>query len=372
MHLGDLMLATPVLTTLRKNFPSAKISMLADKKLADLVQFNKNIDECILIDKKGTDNNFFNFVKFIFKLREKNFDLVINLHRNERASAIAAFSGAKKIVGYSKPLFSIFFTKVLPNPSIARHIKNFFSTKYVPGTQHQVKSHFDVLQNAVGIEKIFDNGLEMWIDNSAKKSAEKTFLENFSADTKVIAFNIGASWITKRWIDDYFAKCADILISRGYGVAFLGGTMDEKIVAECISKMQEKNSPLLKIFTGKFSLAELAGFLDKCVLMLTTDSGPMHVGVARNIPIVTMFGASPVPGFYPYDAKDILIKSPEPCHPCGKHICPREGEENLACMKKIPIEVVMKYVDELLKNFGQPAEKIKKIYGEYKCKVVEV
>ena len=179
MHLGDLMLATPVLTTLRKNFPSAKISMLADKKLADLVQFNKNIDECILIDKKGTDNNFFNFVKFIFKLREKNFDLVINLHRNERASAIAAFSGAKKIVGYSKPLFSIFFTKVLPNPSIARHIKNFFSTKYVPGTQHQVKSHFDVLQNAVGIEKIFDNGLEMWIDNSAKKSAEKTFLENF-------------------------------------------------------------------------------------------------------------------------------------------------------------------------------------------------
>lgn len=366
------MLVTPSLRTLRKNFPAAKISLLADKKLADLVRLNENLDECIFLDKKGADNNFFSFVKFISKLREKNFDLVINLHRNERASALAAFSGAKKIVGYSKPLFSLMFDEVLPNPSVARHINYMYWTKYVPGTKHQVLSHFDVLQKAVGVEKIFDNGLEMWIDDAAKKSAEKVFAENFPTDTKVIALNIGASWLTKRWIDEYFAKCADILISRGYGVAFLGGTMDEKIVAECISKMQEKNSPLLKIFTGKFSLAELAGFIDKCVLMLTTDSGPMHVGVARNIPIVTMFGASPVPGFYPYDAKDILIKSPVPCHPCGKHTCPKRGEENFACMKKIPVEIVMKYVDELLENFGQPAEKIPRVYGNYKCRVIEV
>ena len=367
MHLGDLMLITPALRTLRKNFPDAKISLLVDKKLGDLVRLNENIDECILIDKKGADDKFFNFVKFIFKIREKNFDLVINLHRNERASAIAAFSGAKKIVGYSKPLFSIFFTKVLPNPSIAQ-----LKPKYIPGSQHQVKSHFDVLKNAVGIEKIFDNGLEMRIDENSKKSAEKIFRENFPDDTKVIAFNIGASWITKRWLDDYFAECADILISRGYGIAFLGGKMDEEIVKKCVEKMREKNSTLLKIFTGKFSLAELAGFLDKCVLMLTTDSGPMHIGVARNIPIVTMFGASPVPGFFPYDAKDFLIKSPVPCHPCGNHFCPKIGEENLSCMKKIPVEVVMKYVDELLKNFGQPAEKIPRVFGNYQCKVVEI
>lgn len=367
MHLGDLMLVTPALRTLRENFPNAEISLLADKKLADLVRLNKNIDECILLDKKGDDDSFFSSAKFILNLRKKNFDLVINLHRNERASALAAFSGAKKIVGYSKPIFSLMFDKVLPNPSIAQ-----LKPEYIPGSQHQVKSHFDVLQKAVGIEKIFDNGLEMWIDDTAKKSADKVFAENFSPNTKVVAFNIGASWLTKRWIDSYFAECADILISRGYGVAFLGGNMDEKIVSACVDKMQKKNSPLLKIFTGKFSLAELAGFLDKCVLMLTTDSGPMHIGVARNIPIVTMFGASPVPGFFPYDAKDILIKSPEKCHPCGQHICPRKNEENLACMKNISVEVVMKYVDELLNNYGEPAEKIPRIYGKYKCRVIEI
>ncbi len=357
MHLGDLMLVTPVLRTLRKNFPAAHIALLADKKLADLVKLNRHIDECILIDKKGVDDKIFNFAKFIFKIRAKNFDLVINLHRNERASAIAAFSGAKKIVGYSKPFFSLFFTKVLPN---------------LKAVKHQIHSHFDVLREAVGVEEIDDGGLEMWIDDAAKTSAEKIFQKNFSADTKVIAFNIGASWLTKRWLDEYFAECADNLIGRGYGVAFLGGTMDREIVAACVEKMREKNNPLLKIFTGDLSLAELAGFLDKCVLFLTTDSGPMHVGVARNIPIVTMFGASPVPGFYPYDAKDILIKTPEPCHPCGKHICPKSGAENLACMKKIPVAVVMKYVDELLASYGQPAEKIPRVGGQYKCRVIEL
>ena len=357
MHIGDLMLVTPVLRTLRTNYPNAHIALLADKKLADLVQLNKNIDECILIDKKGDDDKFFNFVKFIFKIREKNFDLVINLHRNERASALAAFSGAKKIVGYSKPGFSFFFTKVMPN---------------LKAVKHQIHSHFDVLREAVGIEKFDDGGLEMWISDEKKSEADKIFKNNFPTDTKVIAFNIGASWLTKRWIDDYFAECADILLERGFGVAFLGGPTDKEIVAECVKKIRRKDSERLKIFTGELSLAVLAGFLDNCVLFLTTDSGPMHVGVARNIPIVTMFGSSPVPGFYPYDAKDILIKTPEPCHPCGKHICPKVGEENLACMKNIPVDVVMKYVDEILKKYGEPAEKIPRVYGEYKCKVVEL
>lgn len=371
MHLGDLMLVTPVLRTLRTNYPTAKISLLVDKKLADLVQYNKHIDECILIDKKGVDDHLISFVKFIFKIRAKNFDLVINLHRNERASALAAFSGANKIVGYSKPGFSLFFDKVMPNPSIAHHLKSGFKTRYVPGSQHQVKSHFDVLREALDITQIDDGGLEMWIPKEVEEDTTKIFNDNFKPNDKVIAFNIGASWLTKRWLDSYFAECADRLIDDGYAIAFLGGPMDIEIVNSCISKMKHRDSNKVKVFTGKLSLAQVAGILDNCVLFLTTDSGPMHIGVARNIPIVTMFGASPVPGFYPYDAKDILIKAPEPCHPCGQHQCPRDGEDNLACMKKIPVDIVMKYIYELLNKYGQKARDIERIYGKYKCRVVE-
>ena len=177
--------------------------------------------------------------------------------------------------------------------------------------------------------------------------------------------------MTKRWLDSYFAECADRLIEDGYGIAFLGGPMDIEIVNSCIAKIKHRDSNKIKVFTGKLSLAQVAGLLDNCVLFLTTDSGPMHIGVARNIPIVTMFGASPVPGFYPYDAKDILIKASEPCHPCGQHHCPRSGEDNMACMKKIPVEIVMKYIYKLLNEYGQKAKDIKRIYGKYQCHVVE-
>ena len=356
MHLGDLMLVTPVLRTLRANFPTAEIDLLADKKLADLVINNRWIDRCLLIDKKGVDDHLPSFVKFIFKLRAEHFDLVINLHRNERASALAAFSGAKRIVGYSKPGFSLFFDQVLPN---------------LKAVKHQIHSHFDVLQKAVGIERIDDGGLEMWIEPSIEQKMTDRIVSEFG-DAKVIAFNIGASWLTKRWLDDYFAECADRLIERGFGIAFLGGPTDIEIVNQCVAKMKRRDSARLKIFTGQLSLAEVAGVLDNCVLFLTTDSGPMHIGVARNIPIVTMFGSSPVPGFYPYDAKDVLIKTPEPCHPCGKHVCPKSGVDNMACMKKIPVDIVMKYVDELIEKYGRPAKELPRVYGAYQCRVIDL
>ena len=357
MHIGDLLLVTPVLRTLRANYPKARISLLADQKLADLVAYNPHIDECLLIDKKGKDDHFGSFFQFILRLRRKHYDLVINLHRNERASALAAFSGARRIVGYSKPGFSLFFNQVLPNKK---------------AVMHQIHSHFEVLTKAAGVTKIDDGGIEMQLPPGAEESAARIWQANYPAGKKVIAFNIGASWKTKRWLDSYFAETADRLMDRGYGIAFFGGPMDTELVEKTIAQMRHKDSDSLRIFTGKVSLGELAALLRRCVLFITTDSGPMHVGVSQNVPIVTMFGASPVPGFYPYDAKDILIKTPEKCHPCGIHECPRQGEENMACMKNIPVDTVLHYADELLAAYEDKAGNIPRVYGQYQCKVVEL
>ncbi len=356
MHIGDLMLVTPVLRTLRSFYPKARLTLLADKKLRDLVEYNPHIDECMLIDKKGKDDHLGAFIKFIGKVRAKKFDLVINLHRNERASALAAFSGAKRIVGYSKPGFSLFFNEVLPNKK---------------AIMHQIHSHFEVLEKACGVTRLDDGGLEMELPPGADDEAKKLWEKNFPKGKKVIAFNIGASWETKRWLDSYFAECADNLLDRGYAIAFYGGPMDEEIVRCCISKMKHKDSENIKIFTGKVSLGVLAGMLRRSMLFLTTDSGPMHVGVAMNVPIVTMFGASPVPGFYPYDAKDILIKTPEPCHPCGIHVCPKRGDDFMGCMKHMPPALIMKYVDELLAKYENMTGRWPSHYGKYECEVIE-
>jgi heptosyltransferase-2 len=357
MHIGDLMLVTPILRTLRSNYPAAHITLLADKKLRDLVEHNQSLDDCLLLDKKGKDNHIIPFLRFIGRIRARHFDLVINLHRNERASALAAFSGAKRIVGYAKPGFSLFFTEVLPNKK---------------AVEHQIESHFEVLEKTGIIDHRDDGGLEMVLPQAAETSAARLWQKAFTPEQKVVALNIGASWKTKRWLDSYFAEVADRLLERGYGIAFFGGPMDAGLVAACTAQMREKANPALHVFTGKVSLAQLAAMLKRCVLFITTDSGPMHVGVAMNVPILTMFGSSPVPGFYPYDEKDVLIKTPEPCHPCGIHACPRRGDGNMACMKKITPDILMAYADRLLAGYEDQVGHLPAHYGHYQCKVVEL
>jgi len=375
MHIGDLLLITPALRTLRTNFPDAKITLLTDKSLADLVRENPCIDECLTIDKHGRDKSFGALVHFIRRLRSRKFDLVMNLHRNERCSAITAFCGAKKRIGYAQPGFGIFYTKKYPNLAMADTPKEL-------ATKHQVTVHLEMLQKALNLKTIDDRGLEMKIPDAAEQEAAriwqqmldetakatKTTERNAATDVDtsstttnsvvarpVIAFNIGASWATKRWIDTYFAQCADTLIKEGYAVAFFGGPTDVPIVDACLAQMKENGSPHCHVFTGKVSLAVLAGLFARCAVLLTTDSGPMHIGVSQNVPVVTMFGASPVPTFYPYDARAILYKTPEPCHPCGIHDCPKKGDDHMACMKHIPVATVLDGVHELLKTYGGKA-----------------
>lgn len=363
MHIGDLMLVTPALRTLRANYPKAHIALLTDKPLVDLVRCNENIDECILIDKHGRDKGILALIRFIRQIRKRHFDLVINYHRNERASAIASFSGGKKIVGYAQPFFHRFFDHWMPNLAMADTPKD--------KVMHQTLCHLKVLQEAAGCTKLDDRGLEMWLPPEEEKKASDLWQKEFAEDDRVIAFNIGASWMTKRWIDAYFAECADHFIQEGYHIAFLGGPTDVAIVKACIEKMKEKDSPKVHVFTGKVSLTVLAGLLRRCCLFLTTDSGPMHVGVAMNVPIVTMFGASPVPTFYPYDGKDIVIKTPESCHPCGIHDCPKKGEDHMACMKHIPVDVVMKYSEELLVRYGgKSARELPRERGNHQCRII--
>ena len=335
MHLGDLMLGTPVLAALRQQYPAARITLLADKKLADVVAANEHLDECLLIDKKGADGGIFGILRYAMRLRKNRYDLVINLHRNERSSALAALSGGRRIVGYAKPGFALAFDHVSPSQN---------------QVMHEVHSHYAALRAAGVLNADGTAGLEMWIPSAAEEEAERLWQAHFAPTDKVIALNIGASWTTKRWIDAYFAVVADTYLRRGYHIAVMGGPMDREMVEECRARMEEREHPHLHIFTGQVSLGVLAGLLSRCILFITTDSGPMHVGVAMHVPVICMFGSSPIPGFYPYDARSISVRAPVSCHPCRIHECPLAGEEHMMCMKWMPPELILQYADQILRE----------------------
>lgn len=330
MYLGDLLFMSPVLRTLRANYPDAKISFLVDKKIADVVKFNPNIDEVIAIDKKGYHNKFLNYWKFVGEIRKHKFDLVINFHPNERASAIAAFSGAKRIVGLSCPLLKPVFHKLV------NHNNDI----------HQVDAYLEVLKDSVEINQVYNNGLEMFPDENYKESSERIWKEYFQDESvKVIGINTGGSWKTKRWTKKGFSHLADMLLEQGYGVVFFGGPMDLEDVTEINSLMKNSAHKNLAILTGKINLSELAFLMKKCQVVVTGDSGPMHVAVSQGVPVVSIFGPSDAERYFPYGQKENVIKSDLDCLGCGSHAC-----EHHSCMKNLAPETIFKILNNMFLN----------------------
>ena len=332
MYIGDLLFTTPLLRTVRATFPMAHIAMLVDEKNTTLIEHNPHISELIAIDKKGYHNKLPNYLRLIADMRKRKFDLVINLHANERASAIAAFSGVKQIVGFSAKGFGTFFDCLVKERTDI----------------HQVDAYLEVLKS-LNITHFDNQGLEIWVDEATQQRADVMWEQTYPPTpraSKVIGFNTGGSWPTKRWTKIGFAGLADKLLDKGYGVAFFGGPMDKDDVQEIIALMKQKHHEQLGIFTGKTTLLEMTALVKKCGGFVTGDSGPMHIAASQHVPIVAIFGPSDSIRYAPYQQEGNIIRTGCPCQPCGQHTC----TIGHICMKQITVDMVLDKLNPLLAN----------------------
>ena len=377
MPLGDLLLTTPFLRALRNLYPDSNISLLADTRWGDVVRLNPCIDEFIALDKKREHNNLLKQLQFITFIRRQHFDLVINLHYNERSSMIAVGSGAKLRIGYANRYFAPLMDMFQENRCLYKHI---------------VESHYDILRERLMISNdlIADNGLEFVIGAKEAAITELRWQTKWKNNPpeKVVALNIGASWPTKRWPVEYFAKLAVKLLKAGNGIAFFGSKPERSLVEQCVALIakevascrsgQEVNGEGLigkgcrsesadsekgisafsfqlsalniAVFTGELSLMELAACLKKCVALVTNDTGPLHIAVSQAVPTLSFYGPSPVPGFAPYNNYSVVLKSALACHPCRQWQCPKE---TLACMYNITPDIAYTELSALLQTIKQ-------------------
>lgn len=319
MHLGDLVLITPFIHALRKTAPAAHITFLCDEKLKDVVLHNPYIDEVVTIDRYGMDNHLISLWSCACKLSKFNFDVLINLHPNERCSFIAAFTKAKMRVGTSHILFRLFWDEFTP----------------LDRKKHAADMYLDVLTQ-LGAETLEHNGLEIFTG-----ADDERFVENYwqqigvNNDDKLIGFNIGSAVVTKRWASDRFAKVADYFADKGYKTIFFGGKMDGELVQDAVAKMQMQ--PI--VVTGKFTIGQLTAAMRRCVLIITNDSGPMHVAISQKVPIVAMYGPSNIELYGPYQADAVIVRAEPPCDGCKqgmKHQC-----DDMRCMRDLIAEQVI-------------------------------
>ena len=328
MHLGDLALTTPFLHVLRQAAPQAHITYLVDEKLKDVVENNPNIDEVMTIDKKGHDDSIFALYKFAETISKGNYDVLINLHPNERTSFIDFCAKVPVKVGFSHFLFRPFLTKVTP---LNRQL-------------HAADMYIDVLSQ-LGITNIENNGLEIFPSIEDKKTAAEFWLkQQITPQDKVIGFNIGSAVETKRWAPERFAQVADRLADEGYKTVFFGGSMDEEMVNKASGYM--KTAPI--IATGCFTIGELAAVMQRCSLIITNDSGPMHVASSQKVPIVALYGPSHIDLYGPYTKQATVVTAIPPCTGCAKAM--RHKCDDMQCMKRLTVEQVLEAAAKWLKE----------------------
>lgn len=328
MHLGDLTLTTPFIRALRNAAPSAHLTMLVDEKLADVVRGNPCLNEIITIDKKGKENNLLALWRLSKRLSRNGFDVLINLHPNERCSFIGAMTRVQKRCGTCHRLFRPRWDIFTP----------------LDRTRHAAEMYLDVLTQ-LGVTRLEHQGLETFPSQEQLLAAERFWQERGISDkTPLVGFNIGSAVETKRWSAERFALVADALAQDGFHPVFFGANADTAMVGEALSYMKTQAT----VATGRFNIGTLIAALSRCRLLITNDSGPMHLAISRRVPIVALYGPSHVDLYGPYTKRAIVVRADPPCTGCAsgmKHHC-----DDLRCMKNLTVEQTLEAARRLLNH----------------------
>lgn len=290
--IGDVILATPVISELERIFPATNIDILVKKGTESLVENNPKINTVYSLNKsEGKWKNIFRLIK---TFRNTKYDLVINLHRFASSGIIAGLSGSKKILGYKK------------NP---------FSFLYHEKFEHQIgNGTHEVTRNLKLIEQFGAKNLvrpELYPTPSQFERVEEY------KKTKYVCIAPASVWFTKQFPIDKWIELINKLDTETT-VYVLGAPGDKKLADEIIEKV---NHSAIKNLAGELSLLESAALIKDASHNYVNDSGPLHICSSMNAP-VTAFFCSTVPefGFGPLSEESNILQVKDlPCRPCGLH-----------------------------------------------------
>jgi len=291
--LGDVILATPVISELNRIFPNVQIDVLVKKGNETLLANNSKISTVYTFDKSR--NKLVEMIRLISGFRKKNYDLVLNLHRFGSSGLIAGFSGGKKIFGFNKNPFAFLYTKR-------------FKHEIGNGT-HEVTRNLALI-NEFGSETILRPELF-----PSKKDC--SIVEPFTKD-KLVCLAPASVWSTKqlpeeKWVELIQSFSSDLKI-------YLVGANSDNALCQSIIDKSGRVGTIVNL-AGKFSILQTAALFAKSQQVYVNDSGPLHIASAMNTP-VTAFFCSTVPefGFGPLSEKsEIKQVNDLPCRPCGIH-----------------------------------------------------
>jgi heptosyltransferase-2 len=321
--IGDVILAVPSLRAIRSVFPKAFISVLVGTKSRKILKRCPYIDDMIIYDRDGKDKGIKGIFKIAGFIRDKAFDLSIDLQNNRFSHVVAWLGAVVNRYGYNNNKLGFLINKRLEHSKL----------KVSP-----VEEQFRVLRKA-GINTIgCSNRLEMWPTKEDFLYIDNFLKNEWVRDNQVLlGLNIGSSWKTKRWPLKCFAKLADMLAVKDIRIVVTGSENEKDLAREL---MGMTNSKFINA-VGKTSINELAALIKKCKVFITGDSAPMHIASSMGTEFIALFGPTDPKRHYEPQEKGIVIRKELNCSPCYKAEC-----KNILCMENISVDEVYKKVME--------------------------
>ncbi|MBF0478615.1 MAG: glycosyltransferase family 9 protein [Candidatus Omnitrophica bacterium] len=328
-RIGDVILTTPAFKALRLAYPEAKISLLVSSVTYPLVFQNPYVNEILMVDREGRHNGFWGFWKLVFEIRKRKFDLAVIYHTKRWTNWLVYFAGIPARCGYKDKHAGSLLT--IP---VEDH-------RYL-GEVHESQYCLDLLK-VLGVEQ-GDLELHISIDPAAQQWAEKFWKDKFKEGKKKVLFHVGASDPGKVWPAEYFVQLINMVKQEWNAVCVLVGNFEAQHKAEIIIKQCSDVVDL----TSQTSVSQLVSLIKQSDILISNDSGPIHIAAALNAPVVAIFvrnqpGINPE-RWYPLGEKSLFIAPPKDMSVSFL----KAGDGESVYLKKITPEEVFPIIKKLI------------------------
>ncbi len=332
--IGDTLLSTPAIRALRQRYPNAHLTGHIRNKYLELFANNPHLDE--IIPYYG---GYHRFWRTVLASRRRRPDLAAILHGNgPQAIPMAYLSGAPFVVR-------------IPNRSEYRFLLSNQEQNIANECNPEEHGIQDRLRTAALLDAYSEDKRMLLVVEEASRQTVASYLHtrDFDDASMLIGFQAAASTVSRRWMKERFAQLGRQLLDKSPHLKIIiTGSPQE--CAYCREVADMIDSPRVLVSAGELPLKQVPAMIEKLDLLITADTGIMHMAIALGTPTVSLFAvADPRKSAACYDRdKHLVISKDKTCDPCPGKKCPYPK-----CMEQIEVEEVFAAVQQLLKKMGR-------------------
>jgi lipopolysaccharide heptosyltransferase I len=346
---GDVVHTIPVLNKLRRRYPMAQLDWLLTRSIAELLRHHPAISNIIEFERDAWSTPwrfapFASYARLASKLRAGGYDLVVDMHGQFRTAALTLATGAPARIGFDRPRAGVWDASPRKFPEQAR--KHAWQgaregswmayTHHIPVPTldlHAVDRYLNV-GPILGLDRQ-PADFSFPIPQSAVSRVEALLTQHGVNLTDLVIMAPGTIWETKHWGSNKFAQVARHFIAKGCAV-ILVGSQRERAVCEEVADL----APGAVDLAGMTTLSELAALTRRSAICITNDSGPMHLAVALDRSVISIFGPTDPIWIGPYGRADAVLQADLECSPCYLRRL-KQCSKDHACMHNIsPLAVI--------------------------------